>query len=197
MLRDMIIQTGKSVYSIAAECALPYTTVNELVLSKKDINSCSVKTISALAAYFKMPIEVFCRAATEPDASVQINPTWQKATNKRYRFPVVEEEKRYDASLIHPLKQRMAKSVYEAVLADQRVKSLTIFGSAVNIRCNRNSDIDLAVTLFPDNIDSVTKNEVSEKIQEACGYGADILWMDRILPGSGIAKNIEKGVKLI
>ena len=59
MLRNLIEYMGKSVYAVSKESGVPYTTLNEMVNGKKNIDDCSIRTIATLAKYFEMPLEAF------------------------------------------------------------------------------------------------------------------------------------------
>lgn len=197
MLRDMINEKGKSVYRVSKESGLPYTTLNELVMGKKDVDSCSLKTLAALAQYFGVSLDTLYKKMTAPsDEKQAISHSWTDAAKKKYRFPVVAECGGFDIGRIHPLKQKEIIKVYEAVKDDPRVESLILFGSSVTIRCGSKSDIDLAVRLRKEDITADAKNDVSENIQKACGFDADILWMDRIEPETAIERNIMRGVRI-
>lgn len=197
MLRDMIDEKGESVYRVSKESGLPYTTLNELVMGKKDVDSCSLRTLSALAQYFGVSLDTLYKKMTAPsDERQAISHSWTDAAKKKYRFPVVVPCEDFDIGRIHPLKQREIIKVYEAVKDDPRVESLVLFGSSVTIRCGSKSDIDLAVSLRKEDMTGDVKNDVSENIQTACGFDADILWMDRIEPETAIERNIMRGVRI-
>ena len=196
MLKKLLEQKGVSVYRAARECGLPYTTVNELVLGKKALPACSYKTVAALAAYFSLSPDAFIAMAAD-DTAPEINPTWLNAKKRSYRFPVKYGSDAYDASRIHPLKQKAALAVYDRLRDNPNLLSLILFGSAPTICCRADSDLDFAVALRPEAVSREIKNEVSEQLQEACGYSADILWMDRVNKQSTLYKNILKGVKLL
>ena len=49
----MIKETGKSIYKISQESGIPYTTLNELVNEKKNINHASAETVYKLCLYLK------------------------------------------------------------------------------------------------------------------------------------------------
>ena len=198
MLRELLKEKNMSVYALSRRAALPYTTVNELVLGKKQISSCSVRTVAALAEGLDMSMDEFyalaCGTRTEQG---KIADTWERAKEKAYRFPLIVPGKGYDASRIHPLKQRAIYDIVSALREEKRIAGLTLFGSAATICCGRKSDVDLAVELKAGFGSREDRNEISECIQNACNYDADILWMDRIRPGSKIDGNIRRGVKLI
>lgn len=123
--------------------------------------------------------------------------TWRQAKLKKYIFPAIAGCDSYDFRRIHPLKQRAVYCIYEALKDNRYVEGMILFGSSVTVCCNRNSDIDLAVELRSDCLTNEARNEVSEIIQNACGYGADIIWTDHIKENSAIDANIKRGVRLI
>ena len=197
MLRDYIAKRGESVYKVSKGSGVAYTTLNELVLGKKLAADCSLKTIRRLASYFQISIDELCgvlEGKGEKPAALAGN--WEAAKKKKYAFPVVADCEGFDMSRVHPLKQREILAVYDAVSKDPRVETLVLFGGATTIRCSRASDIDLAVGLGPEFVNSEAKNEISEKIQNACGFDADIIWLDAVKSGSQLQKNIERGVIL-
>ena len=61
--------------------------------------------------------------------------------------------------------------------------------------CNRDSDVDFAVGL--NEVTNEAKNEISEKIQVACDWGADIIWMDRLTSEDYLYKAVMRGVIII
>ena len=199
MLKDMIADRNISVYKLAAECSLPYTTVNELVLGKKDPQQCSYRTLSALAHFFGCSVEELVASAKNEYSESQLPYTgnWSEAKKMQYRFPVKYGSGEYAASRIHPLKQRSVFSVWESIRCMPEVESLMLFGSAPTVCCNSKSDLDFAVELKPECIGREQKNRVSEAIQEACGYGADIIWMDSVDKSSQLYENINRGVRII
>jgi len=52
-LKEKLNINGKSLYMISRETGIPYTTINELVNGKNDINRCPYETVARLAAYFR------------------------------------------------------------------------------------------------------------------------------------------------
>ena len=195
----MISEKNISVYKLAAECSLPYTTVNELVLGKKNPEQCNYRTLSALARFFGLSIEDFVKKTRGKSAipALAYNGSWNDAKKLKYRFPVKYSAEAYDASRIHPLKQSSVLSVWERVKDLPELESLVLFGSAPTICCNGKSDLDFAVKLKPGRDGRGEKNLVSEAIQEACGYNADIIWMDSVDKDSQLYKNITGGVRII
>lgn len=199
MLRDLVERYDVSVYRVSKDSGVPYTTLNELINGKKDPAECSVRTLARLAAYFELTLDQFYKQLQEkdPTGGRVIADTWNLARYKQYRFPVICETDGFDISRVHPLRQREAVSIFNALRGDRRVASAILFGSAANIRCRRDSDIDLLVGLSGGTDLSAAKNDVSENIQTAVSWNADILWADKVQPGSRLYENIMRGVKLI
>lgn len=189
MLKDIIKDSGCSVYKVSKESGVPYTTCNEIVLEKKNIEDCSIKTIASLASYLNVPLESLFKSKKQ-----KISTSWLDAKDKQYIFPIVVDNNNYDVSRIHPLKQRIINNIYNVVSNDSRISKVVVFGSSTTIRCNKNSDIDIAIEL--NNYSNENRNDVSEKIQEVNNYNTDIIWLDKIKTGSNISNNINKGVTI-
>lgn len=116
-------------------------------------------------------------------------------SKKILHFPLVIKDEFVDMSRIYPTKQRIIKNIIDNVRDEQRVDSIVLFGSSITMRCNRDSDVDLAVSLYDPSVS--IKNDISELIQESCDYGADIIWMDRITPKDRIYADIMEGLKIV
>ena len=123
--------------------------------------------------------------------------TWEKERDRRYIFPAVCDSEMKNISRIHPLLQKQADAVYRAVCGDRNISMIIVFGSALNMRCTGKSDIDLAVKLKEECISDEKKNSISEKIQAACDWNADIVWRDRLQESDQILQDIRKGVILL
>lgn len=198
MLKEYLEKNKMSVYSLSKGSGIPYTTVNELVNRKKDINECSLKTVSKIAAYLGLTVEELCIImGSLTQRSNSISSSWNDARNKTFTFPVVVASDDYDASRIYPLKQRIVYEVLAEIKHDDRIEEVYLFGSSTTIRCNRKSDLDFAIKLRGDYTNNSAKDEISEKIQKICNWNADIIWIDRINKNSKIYKNITNGVRLI
>ena len=48
-LKKKIKETGKSIYKISQESGIPYTTLNELINDKKNINNKAAETVYKLS----------------------------------------------------------------------------------------------------------------------------------------------------
>ena len=198
MLKEYLVRNNMSVYALSKGSGVPYTTLNELVNNKKDIDECSFKTVSRLATYLGVTIEKLYYIVSSKSHSIPTpSSSWNDARDKKYAFPVIASSDDYDASRIHPLKQELALKISKKIKDDKRVSEVILFGSSTTIRCNNKSDIDLAIKLKDDSISNSVKDEISEEIQMLCDWKADIIWMDKIAENSKIYNNISKGVKLI
>jgi len=196
MIKDILKQNGISVYAVSKGSGIPYTTLNELVNGKKNLSDCSVKTLVALASFLGLSMDALLNVA-QGSQSVKVRQTWEEKRKHAYEFPVIAPSSHYDASRLHPLKQRVVNSLCEKLAKDERISSVILFGSSVNIRCNKSSDIDLLITLKPEHVSDEVKNKISSSVQELANWKADILWGDRIKKGSRIEENINRGVKII
>lgn len=123
--------------------------------------------------------------------------TWEDQRELKCIFPVIYSVPSVEIERVHPLQQESVCRIYRELHGDPRVVAVVLFGSSVNLRCTLRSDLDLAVRLNEEFVNRETKNEISERIQEACNWNADILWYDRIREGSRIYCNILKGVQIV
>lgn len=110
-------------------------------------------------------------------------------------FPIIIHDNAIDMSRIYPTKQKMVKAVADELRGDSRIQSLRLFGSSITMRCNKDSDLDFAVGLVENT--EINKNDISEKIQTSCDWGADILWLDRLNPDERVYKDIMNGLVIL
>lgn len=188
MLKQIIEEKGLSVYKLAKISNIPYTTAYELVMGKKNIQECNIKTVSAIADALNIPIDSLIN-----NKNIKLSNSWQENKEKEFVFPIIQENKDINMSRFHPLKQKNINIIFNIVNKDSRIEKVIVFGSATNIRCNKDSDLDICITLKKDFVDNNSKNEISEKIQEAINYDADIIWNDRLNKETKIYNNIQKG----
>ena len=118
-----------------------------------------------------------------------------KRKTERYHFPIIESDEYVDMSVIYPTKQLLVKQVLDELRNDDRILSLRLFGSSITMACHKYSDLDFAVELKSTSTE--TRNEVSEKIQLACNWGADIIWLDHLRPDERLYTEIMNGLVLI
>ncbi len=66
--------------------------------------------------------------------------------SKNWRFnKVVASDSFLNVNRIHPIKQRMVKSIVDAARSDDRVKRIIVFGSSTRYDCDITSDLDLCL----------------------------------------------------
>lgn len=124
---------------------------------------------------------------------------YEKCLNSRkdieVHFPVIYSDEYVDMSRIYPTKQGIVKNVINQIRLDENISSLLLFGSSITMECHKGSDVDFAVRIKETSND--VRNKISEKIQSACNWNADIIWMDHISTEDRIYKNIMKGLVLV
>ena len=123
--------------------------------------------------------------------------TWEEEKNVKCIFHTLVEIPGVEVCRIHPLQQEAVKNVFDALKGEERIKVVVLFGSSVNLRCTIHSDLDFVVQLKPDFINNEVKNDISEKIQEACNWNADVLWYDRIYTNKKLMDNVLRGVQIV
>lgn len=118
-----------------------------------------------------------------------------------YRFPIIIPDFQntvptYDLGRVYPLKQVVVNKVHDILVKDNRIQSCILFGSSVTNRCHQNSDLDFMIHLKELANLEQNKLDISEMVQEACDWNADILWKDRIHPKDRIMQDILLGVRI-
>ncbi len=70
----------------------------------------------------------------------------EKRKSKDWNFnPVVPLDSFMNVQKIHPLKQKIVKSIVDNAKADSHVKSIIVFGSSVRYDCHPFSDLDICI----------------------------------------------------
>ncbi len=59
MIKDILVEKGMSIYELSKQSGIPYSTLNDLVNGKKNIENCSVKLLKTLADLFGMSLDCF------------------------------------------------------------------------------------------------------------------------------------------
>jgi len=177
MLRDLIDEKGESVYRVAKGSGIPYTTLNEIVLGKKDPRDCSIKTIAALADYWGMELGVLYNRITEPSIGLDLN-------------------------RINPLRRSEIFEVIRYCSSDKRIKKVILFGSSIRAAGKENDDIDLAIELDADSVDIENdplkiKSEIYDALLRVSGSLADIVWLDTLHKDSILQDSISKGLRCV
>lgn len=193
MFKQYLKNKNISIYKLAEISKVPYTTINELVNGKKSVSDCKIKTIENLAKALNISIESLLNLLNNKKKI--LSNTWEENKNKVFYFPVIYQTDEYECNRIHPLKQRKVYEVYQLIKDNKLIEKLILFGSSVNIRCNNNSDIDIALKLKDDAFNKENQNKISEAIQEITEYNTDIIWLNTLDQTTELYKNIlTKGV---
>lgn len=190
MLKQYLIEHNISIYRLADISGVPYTTLNELVNGKKNIYDCRIKTILKIADALNISIETLLNIFDNKE--IVLSNSWEDNKQNKYQFPIIIKNDNYECSRIHPLMQKKINDVYKVVSKEETIEKVIVFGSSINIRCNNKSDIDLAIQLKDKFFTLKDKNKISEKIQEAVDYNADIIWLNTIDLNSQLSKDIEE-----
>lgn len=91
--------------------------------------------------------------------------------------------------------QKRVNEIYWLIKEKDTIEKVIIFGSSVNIRCNKKSDLDIAIKIKNEYFNRQNQNIISEEIQEICEYNSDIVWLNTIDYESQLYHNISaKGV---
>lgn len=192
MLNEILKSKNLSVYKLSELSNVPYTTVNELVNGKKNIADCKIKTIENIAKALNVSIETLLNMSNN---KISLSNSWEENKNKKYSFPVIIENNNYECTRIHPLKQKVTDEIYQYVKNNKYIQKVIIFGSSVNIRCHRKSDVDIAIMIHQEEYNISIQNSISEEIQEITNYNADIIWLNKVEKDTKLYNNIyNKGV---
>lgn len=190
MLKEYLKIKKLSVYKLAELSNVPYTTLNELINGKKRVDDCKIKTIENIAKALNISIESLLQLLNNKNKV--LSNSWQENKDKVFYFPIVVNNSNYQANRIHPLMQRVVNDIYEYVKTNNSIEKVIIFGSAINIRCNNKSDIDVALKIRNECFNIEYRNKISEKIQEISNFNADIIWLNTIDKNSRLYENISK-----
>lgn len=107
-----------------------------------------------------------------------------------FYFPIIVNNENYECNRIHPLMQKKVNEIYYTIKKHKEIECVIIFGSSVNIRCNKNSDIDIAVKIKDEYFNRNNQNYISEIIGEITSYNCDIIWLNSIDQLSQLFYNI-------
>lgn len=193
MIRKILHEKNMSIYKLSEVSKVPYTTLNELINGKKSVQDCKIKTIECIAVALNITIENLLHILNHK--SVTLSTSWEDNKNKHFYFPVIIENKNYECAKIHPLKQKLVNKIYNYISTNNIIEKVIIFGSSTNIRCNKISDIDMAIKLKDDLFTKINQNTISEDIQKICEYNCDIVWLNNLDKDTKLYNNINtKGV---
>lgn len=121
--------------------------------------------------------------------------TWEEVRELSFIFKKIIDVPGVEITRVHPLQQRAVYNINKALNGDSRVDKVVLFGSSVNMRCTIHSDLDMVVVM--NDISNGAKLDVSEKIQEACDWKADILWRDTLSDNDRVFQEAKKGVVIV
>ena len=117
--------------------------------------------------------------------------TWEEVRELSFIFKKIIDVPGVEITRVHPLQQRAVYNINKALNGDSRVDKVVLFGSSVNMRCTIHSDLDMVVVM--NDISNGAKLDVSEKIQEACDWKADILWRDTLSDNDRVFQEAKRG----
>ena len=121
--------------------------------------------------------------------------TWEEVRNLSFIFKKIVDVPGIEIERVHPWQQRAVAKINAAVRDDKRIERVVLFGSSVNMRCTLDSDLDLVIDM--NDTSNEAKLDVSEKIQEACDWNADILWRDRLTEDDRVFQEAKRGVRIV
>lgn len=207
-LKQMRINAGYSQKELSEISGINLRSLQDYEQGHKLISSAKGETLLKLSNVLGYSINDIlnnCCGETQIELDNPLNDVesrirlYQNALMRRkntiVHFPIIVPDESVDMSRIYPTKQRSIKNIITALKNDSRLSSIRLFGSSINMSCNQNSDIDLAVGI--NELSNETRNDISEKIQIACNWDADILWLDHLSKKDRIYNDIMKGLILI
>ncbi|MEY8334987.1 hypothetical protein AALB53_18075 [Lachnospiraceae bacterium 47-T17] len=115
---------------------------------------------------------------------------WEDERMKRYQFKNIYQSHVLNIEKIHPLQQRNVINIVN-IVEDLDINKIIVIGSALNLRCNPWSDLDLVVC---GDLDGMYRACAEMKILSVIEGCVDILWMQDIKDTNRIIKDIERGV---
>lgn len=193
MLKKYLQEKKISIYKLSEMSNVPYTTLNELINGKKSIRDCKIKTVESIAESLNFSIETLLAMLNKKN--VMLSDSWEKNKEKIFYFPIIVNNDNYDCARIHPLMQKKVNEIYNQIRESSIIEKAIIFGSSVNIRCNKKSDLDIAIKLKEADFNRENQNQISEEIQNITDYNSDIVWLNKIDVESQLYRNISsKGV---
>lgn len=92
------------------------------------------------------------------------------------KFPVFEDCVFKNVQHIHPLKQHDVQTIIEQLSTDKGVREIIVFGSAVEMRCNSFSDLDIFIDKDVQRLNlDYSKIQSELDILWSCGAGKRLL----------------------
>lgn len=188
MFKQFLKERNISIYKLSELSNVPYTTLNELANGKKAINDCKIKTIENISKALNISIELLLDILNNKE--IKLSNSWEENKNKKFYFPIIVNNDNYECDRIHPLMQKKINDIYNLVSKKHEIEKVIIFGSSVNIRCNKKSDIDIAIKIKPAYFNRENQNIISEEIQEISEYNSDIVWLNTMDSNITLYNNI-------
>ena len=119
--------------------------------------------------------------------------------SKDWKFnKIVEDDDFLNVNRVHPIKQRLVKSIVQRAKEDKYVKRIIIFGSSIRYDCDITSDLDICIDWTEDCYDKdgvlmlFTRN-MRRCITEVTKGNADVVNFD-YLEGTDIEDSVKEGV---
>ncbi len=122
---------------------------------------------------------------------------WSDVSKYRFTFVQIVDSAFEDIVYIYPSKQAIVNELYQTLCSNRMMDALYVFGSATDIRCNVNSDIDVAVKLSHVYDTKEVRNRISEVIQGICKWNADIIWINDLKCDERLYREIMGGVRIL
>ena len=195
ILQTIRLEKGMSQYELAEKSGVNYRTLQDFDQGRKSLYNAKGDMLIKLSNALEVPIESLLGSDNE-NRLLTYYDLFKKKTEE-YRFPVVIKAPAYDASRVYPLKQKTVQALTRSLKKEKCVNRCILFGSSVSMRCHKDSDTDVAVELQKESLTKDARNHISEIIQQACDWDADIIWLDRIEKSERIYNEILKGIRLI
>lgn len=206
-LKEMREQTGLKQTELSAISGVNLRSLQDYEQGHKSILSAKGETLLRLSNVLGYSVEDILKSSSIEIELVQSDLSQTKnrilayekcladRKSKVIHFPIIEADEWVDMSRIYPTKQTAVKKVLTELRGDKRISSLRLFGSSITMACHKDSDVDFALDTTDTSRD--TRNLLSEIIQQACNWNADIIWMDHVTPADRIYNSIMKGMVLI
>ena len=121
--------------------------------------------------------------------------TWEEIRYLSFTFKKIVDVPGIHIERVHPWQQRAVAAINKALRDDKRIERVVLFGSSVNMRCTLQSDLDVVIVMY--DTSNEAKLEVSEKLQEACNWNADILWRDDLTEEDRVFQEAQGGVVIV
>ncbi len=124
-------------------------------------------------------------------------PSWKKIQSimSLKKFPVVVECSKEDFSVLQQVYPLMQSDVYKIMKCKDLADTVIIlFGSALTMRCNSYSDLDIAVKTRK--FDYELFHVIQAKIASLVNVDCDIIYMNDITDSEPIRFEIQKGLRI-